>query len=101
MRNNFIKLLRHKKIMEEVKKKLVGKVTHCFGKIDVAIVKLSDELSVGDEILIQGRETNFRQKVESMQIEHENIEKAKPGDEIGLKVADIVREKDSVYKILE
>jgi len=85
--------------MEE-EKKLVGKVTHYYGKIGVAVVELEDELSVGDEISIEGKTTNFRQKVESMQIEHKNIEKAKAGDSIGLKVIEKVREGDKVYKII-
>ncbi len=85
--------------MEE-EKKLVGKVTHYYGKIGVAVVELEDELSVGDEISIEGKTTNFRQKVESMQIEHKNIEKAKAGDAIGLKVIEKVREGDKVYKII-
>ena len=88
-------------IMSKVNKKLVGKIEHYFGKIGVAVVELTDELSVGDEILIQGAETNFTQKVESMQVEHENIDKAKSGDEVGMKVSDKVRENDQVYKILE
>jgi len=86
---------------EEVNKKLVGKIEHYFGKIGVAVVELTDELSVGDEILIQGAETNFTQKVESMQVEHENIEKAKAGDAVGMKVSEKVRENDQVYKVLE
>ncbi len=85
--------------MEE-EKKLVGKITHYYGKIGVAVVELEDELSVGDEISIEGKTTNFRQKVESMQIEHKNIEKANPGDSIGLKVVEKVREGDKVYKIV-
>ena len=85
--------------MEE-EKKLVGKVTHYYTKIGVAVVELTDELSVGDEISIEGASTNFRQKVESMQIQHENIERAKAGDSIGLKVIDRVRENDKVYKII-
>lgn len=80
-------------------KKLVGKITHYYGKLGVAVVELEDELSVGDEISIEGASTNIRQKVESMQIEHKNIEKAKAGDSIGLKVIDKVRENDQVYKI--
>jgi len=87
-------------MVEEVNKKLVGKIEHYFSKIGVAIVELIDYLSVGDEILIQGVETNFTQKVESMQIEHESIENAKAGDAIGMKVSDKVRENDQVYKIL-
>ena len=85
--------------MEE-DKKLVGKVTHYYGKIGVAVVELEDELKLGDEISIEGRTTNFRQKVESMQIEHKPIEVARAGDSIGLKVIEKVREGDKVYKII-
>lgn len=84
---------------EEVKKKLVGKISHYYEKIGVAVVELTDKLNSGDEILIQGHETNFKQTVGSMQIEHKNIQKAKKRDSIGLKVTDKVREKDSVYKL--
>ena len=86
--------------MEE-EKKLIGKVSHYYTKIGVAVVELIDELSVGDEISIEGATTNFRQKVESIQIQHKNVEKAKAGDSIGLKVIDRVRENDSVYKIIK
>lgn len=80
-------------------KKLVGKITHYFTKIGVAVVELEDTLRVGDEISIEGTTTNFTQKVESMQIEHKNVEEAKKGDSIGLKVVDRVREGDLVFKI--
>jgi len=79
---------------------LVGKVTHYFTKIGVAVVELQDTLKIGDEISIEGATTNLRQKVESMQIEHKPIEEAKAGDSIGLKVIDRVREGDNVYKII-
>ncbi|MCW4032581.1 MAG: translation elongation factor-like protein [Candidatus Bathyarchaeota archaeon] len=78
--------------------KEVGLVTHFFSKIDVAVIKLKDELSVGDKILFRGSTTNFDQIVESMQIERESVEKAKAGQSIGLKVKDKVRENDVVYK---
>jgi len=81
-------------------KKLVGKVTHYFTKIGVAVVELSDTLSVGDRISIEGTTTNFQQTVESMQIEHKNVEKASPGDSIGMKVRERVREGDLVYKVM-
>lgn len=77
----------------------MGKVTHYYTKIGVAVVELTDTLSVGDEISIEGKTTNLRQKVESMQIEHKPVEKASAGDSIGLKVNDRVRENDLVYKI--
>ena len=76
----------------------VGQVTHFFTKISVAIVELKAPLAVGDSILIKGPTTDFEQVVESMQIEHENVERAGAGESIGLKVAGRVREKDTVYK---
>jgi len=81
--------------------KEVGKVTHYYTNLQVAIVELSDELNVGDEIHIKGHTSDFTQKVESMQIEHQNIEKAKKGETVGLKVVDHAREEDKVYKIVE
>jgi translation elongation factor EF-1alpha len=86
--------------MVEQEKKLVGKVTHYYGKIGVAVVELTDSLAVGDTISIEGSVTNFQQTVESMEIEHQQIKEAKAGDAIGLKVKDKVREGDSVYKIV-
>ncbi len=80
-------------------KKLVGKVTHYFTKISVAVVELTDELKIGDRISIEGHTTNFQQTVTSMQIEHQNVEKAGPGQSIGLKVEQRVREGDLVYKL--
>lgn len=84
----------------EEEKKLVGKVTHYFNKIGVAVVELSDTLEIGDEISIEGRVTNFRQTVDSMEIEHKKIDKAVSGQSIGMKVIDRVREGDQVFKIL-
>jgi putative protease len=80
-------------------KKLIGKIEHYYQKIGVAIIVLEGDLSVGDEISIEGPNTNVQQTVESMQVEHENIETAGAGDAIGLKVADRVKEKDLVYKV--
>jgi putative protease len=79
----------------------VGKVTHFFTKISVAIVELTSTLNVGDQILVKGPSTNVEQKVDSMQIEHENVEKATKGQSIGLKVNDRVREHDVVYRVVE
>lgn len=86
--------------MEE-QKKLVGKIVHYYGKIGVAVVDLTDTLSVGDEISIEGKTTNLKQRVDSIQIEHENISKADKGQSIGLKVSDRVKENDNVYKIVQ
>ena len=78
----------------------VGHVTHFFAKINVAVVELKAPLAVSDHILIKGPTTDLEQVVESMQIEHENIQRAEAGQSIGLKVVQRVREKDTVYKKL-
>ncbi len=86
---------------EEKKEELVGKITHYFGKIEVGIVELSKKLNVGDTIHVKGGTSDFEQKVDSIQIEHEQVDKAKKGDVVGLKTKEKVREGDEVYKIVE
>ncbi|GAI01524.1 unnamed protein product, partial [marine sediment metagenome] len=66
--------------------KLIGKITHYFGNIGVAVIELSDTLKVGDNIRIVGGETDFTQIIESMEVEHKKVEEAKKGDSIGVKV---------------
>jgi len=86
----------------EPKEELIGKITHYFGKIEVGIVEITKgSLAAGDKIHIKGSSTDIEQEVKSMQIEHEQVEKAKKGDVIGLKVKDKVREGDEVYKVAE
>jgi len=87
-------------MLREEKLEEVGKISHYFSKIEVAIVDLTAPLSVGDRITMKGVTTDFEQTVESMQIEHENVKSAKAGDSIGLKVKERVREGDIVYKIV-
>lgn len=77
----------------------VGTITHYFDKIGVAVVELSDSLSVGETIRITGNGGDFTQKVESMQIEHEQIENAKKGDTVGMKVEQPVQPQNEVYKV--
>ncbi len=84
---------------EFVEKEEIGEVTHYFTDISVGVIELSDELEVGDEISIEGSTTNFQQEVDSMQIEHEDVESAESGDAVGTKVKNRVREGDKVYKI--
>ena len=80
-------------------KQLVGKVTHYFTKIGVAVIDLEAPLAVGDTISIEGATSNFQQKVTSMQIEHKEVDGAKKGDSVGMKVKDRVRGGDNVYKV--
>ena len=84
--------------MGEKKLERVGYIAHYYPKIEVAVIKLAGSLSVGDKILVKGVNTSFEQIIESMQIEHENIEKAIAGQSIGLKIKQRVREDDVVYK---
>ncbi len=77
----------------------IGKVTHYFGHIGVAGVKLSGDLSVGDTIRILGHTTNHTQKIESIQVEHDQLAMAVSGAEIGLKVTVQVREHDTVFLV--
>jgi putative protease len=82
-----------------MEKKEIGKIEHYYTKIEVAVVKLKDELKVEDKIAIKGPITDFTQSINSMEIEHEKIQVAKTGQSIGLKVKEKVREGDIVYKI--
>ena len=78
----------------------IGKVMHYYDKIGVAIVELSAPLNKGDKISIEreGAEP-FEQTVESMQVEHKSVLKAKKGDAIGLKVVQPAKEGAKVFKI--
>ena len=79
----------------------IGRISHYFGKIEVAAIELTDgSLAVGDTIHIKGHTTDLTEKVDSIQIEHEQVQSAKKGDSIGIKVTDHVREHDVVYKVL-
>lgn len=85
--------------MEKTKQKRIGKITHYFNKIKVGVVKLSDTLSVGDEIVVKSKiEERFKQKVSSMEIDGKKIKKAKKGQEVGLKLKDTAREGYLVFK---
>ncbi len=80
----------------------IGRITHYFSRLGVGVVELvAGELRVGDTIHIKGHTTDFYQKVESMQVEHQQVTVAKKGDSIGLKVIDQVREHDKVFRVSE
>ncbi|MBK5190157.1 MAG: hypothetical protein JJE19_01470 [Methanosarcinales archaeon] len=82
-------------------KKLIGKITHYFSKIGVAVVELSDDVTVGAKIRVEGETTSFEQVIDSMEIENKKVETATAGQSIGLKVKERVRLHDSVYKVME
>lgn len=78
----------------------IGKVTHYYDKIGVAIVELDSKLSVGDKIkFVRGGEDVFEQSVESLQVEHKKIQDANKGDIVGLKVSQEIKEDAEVFRI--
>lgn len=79
----------------------VGTVTHYFSQISVAIVYLeSGSLRLGDTIHITGHTSDFHQRVESLQVEHQPVSEVSVGQEFGLKVMAHARENDIVYKVI-
>ena len=80
----------------------IGLVEHFFTHISVAAIKITDgELKVGDTIHIVGAHTDFKQKIDSMEIDRNPVQVVKAGDDVGIKVKDRVREHDVVYKVPE
>ena len=80
----------------------IGVVSHYFNHISVAGITLTQgELAVGDTIHVKGHTSDFTCQVESMQIEHDTVDHAKKGDEIGIKVPEHAREHDKVFKVTD
>jgi len=78
----------------------IGVVTHYFSHISVAVVKLENAtLRVGDTIHFRGHTTDFKQPVDSLQVNHAPVQEVGPKDDFGLKVREHAREHDVVYKV--
>ncbi len=81
-------------------KQRIGTVFTYFAKVGVAGIVLEEgTLKVGDTISIEGSTTNIQQKVDSMQIDRQEVEEAGPGSKIGIKTKDRVRPQDVVYHV--
>ena len=89
------------KLDKKPKEKLIGIVTHYFGKVYAGVIKLKAPLKTGDRIHIKGAHDDFIQVVNSMQINRENISSAGKGKEVGVKVIKPVHANDKVYLIKE
>jgi len=84
--------------MEEKK---IGIVAHYYTHLGVGIIKIEEEgLKVGDMLHFKGHTTDFQQTIESIQIEHKDLQEAKVGDLAGVKVNEHVREHDEVFKVI-
>lgn len=81
--------------------KEVGKVSDFFARPIVAGIQLTATLKVGDKIHIKGHTTDLELMVNSMQINNVNVQEAKSGDAVGIKVTDRVRRGDIVYKVTD
>lgn len=79
--------------------KPIGKVTHFYGKIKVAIIKFKAPVKVGAEIAVRGATTDFKQVIVSMQYDHEPIKSASKGKEVGIKVKKKVHEGDEIFLV--
>lgn len=79
----------------------IGRVTHFYSHICVAVVRLNESLKLGDKIHILGHTTDFTQRIGSMEIEHHPVVWVKPGDDVAIKVIGPVREHDVIYRVVE
>ena len=77
----------------------VGVVNDYFAKINVAGIDMTGNLKVGDTIHVKGHTTDFEQVVDSIQVEHEQLQEVKAGDAIGIKVTERCRGGDTVYRV--
>jgi translation elongation factor EF-1alpha len=76
----------------------IGLVTHYFGHLSVAAVSLTAPLAVGDRIHIRGHTTDLVQDVASLEVDHAPVDRARPGDDVALKVEDHVRDHDLIFR---
>lgn len=76
----------------------IGLVTHYYGHLSVAAVRLTAPLAVGDRIHIRGHTTDLVQVVASLEVDHAGVDRAKPGDDVAMKVEDHVRDNDLIFR---
>jgi len=80
--------------------KKIGNVTHYYNHLHVATVKITEgELHLGDMIHVEGRTSDFMQKIGSMELDHNQVDVAKPGDIVGVEIDEHAREHDTVYVV--
>ncbi len=80
--------------------KQIGEVTHYYSHLEVAIVKFKRKVSVGDTVRFKGHTTDFTETIKHMQYDHKDVEEAKSGQEVGVKVSEKVRQGDQVLEMV-
>lgn len=79
----------------------IGRITHYYDHLNVAVLRLTENLKLGDKIHILGHLTDFTQRVTSMEVNHHTVVWVKPGDDVAVKVIEPVHEHDAMYRIVE
>ena len=77
----------------------IGKVTHYYNHLQVAVLKLNDSLKLGDRIHVLGHSTDLVERVTSMEVNHHVVVWVNPGEDVAIKVNEPVREHDVVFRI--
>lgn len=79
--------------------KEIGVITHWFDKINVAVIKLNGSIKKGDKIKIRKGDTEFEETIDSMQIDHQNVDSAKKGDDVAIRFSEKTKEGALVYLV--
>jgi putative protease len=77
----------------------IGKITHYYSHLNVAVLQLTDRLKLGETIHIFGHTTDFVQKVTSMEVDHRRVVVVEPGENVAVKVIEPVRVHDAIYRV--
>lgn len=80
--------------------KVIGEVTHYYSHLEVAIVKFNRKVKVGETVHFKGHTTDFTETINSIQYDHKDVEEAKSGQEVGIKVSEKVRQGDKVCEVV-
>jgi len=78
----------------------IGSVIKFFEKTSIAAIKLDfGDLAVGDTIHLKGNKTDFTQKIEIMEFDHQPVQKATRGHFTGIKLSQAAEPFDLVYRV--
>lgn len=77
----------------------IGTVVHYFDRPQVAVVRIdAGEIAVGDSLHFRGHTTDFSETVDSMEVDHQRVERAATGAEVAIHVVGRARTHDKVFK---
>ena len=78
----------------------IGIVTHYYSHLGVAVVQVNKgSLRTGNTIHIVGHSTDITETVASMEYEHQHVDQANAGQNVGVKIDGSAREHDIVYLV--